>query len=294
VVWNEEGAAVEFSILPAFYQTNWFLFLCLAITTYLVWAIYQWRVRLISRRLDLQFEERLAERTRIAQDLHDTLLQGLLSASMQLDVANDQIAADSPAKPLVGRILELMRQVVDDGRNAVRGLRSSSSECTQNLDQAFSRVPQELATQRPVDFRVIVEGASRTLHPVIRDEVYRIGREALANAFRHSQASNIEVEIEYAAHQLRLLVRDNGCGIDAQVLRSGREGHFGLSGMHERAIRIGAKLKVWSRDAGGTEVELSVPGQVAFHSRPSHHTRRWFAGLRMRSAREDIHTSRDK
>lgn len=263
-LWNEAGATVDFGILPAFYQTPWFFILCAGVTAYLAFAIYRWRVSQVARRLDLQFEERLAERTRIAQDLHDTLLQGVLSASMQLHVANDQLAEDAKAKPLVGRVLELMGRVIDDGRNAVRGLRSK--EGPQELDQAFSRVPQELAIERTIDFRVIVEGSSRELHPVIRDEVYRIGREALVNAFRHSGASNIEVELEYAVHQLRVLVRDNGCGIDPQVLRSGRDGHFGLSGMRERAGRIGAKLKVWSREAGGTEVELAVPSQVAFHS----------------------------
>jgi len=122
-------------------------------------------------------------------------------------------------------VLELMKHVIDDGRNTVRGLRSPQ-EGMQDLDQALSRIPQELAVQRDVDFRVIVEGVSRVLHPVIRDEVYRIGREALANAFRHSGATDVEVELEYAMHQLRVLVRDNGCGIEEHVLQSGREGAF--------------------------------------------------------------------
>ena len=277
-VWNNDGDSLEFNIIPAFYQTNWFVLLCSVLTICLIWAAYRWRVRLISRRLDMQFEERLAERTRIAQDLHDTLLQGVLSASIQLHVADDYVPPDSPAKPLVQRVLELMKHVIDDGRNTVRGLRSPK-EGLQDLDQALSRVPQELAVQRPVDFRVIVEGGSRILHPVIRDEVYRIGREALANAFRHSGANNIEVELEYAVHQLRVLVRDNGCGIDEHVLRSGREGHFGLSGMHERAERIGGKLKVWSRAAAGTEVELCVPGHVAFRPHTAKEKRSWLGGL---------------
>jgi signal transduction histidine kinase len=284
-VWNETGDALNFSIQPTFYQTNWFLFLCVGATLYLAWAIYQWRVRQISRQLDLQFEERLSERTRIAQDLHDTLLQGVLSASMQLHVANDRLAEDSSAKPLVTRVLTLMNRVIDDGRNAVRGLRSMA--VAQSLDQAFSRVPQELAVQRPVDFRVLMEGSAAILHPVIRDEVYRIGREALANAFRHSGADNIEVEIQYADRQLRVLIRDNGCGIDEQTLRSGREGHFGLSGMRERAGRIGAKLKVWSRPAGGTEVELSVPGHIAFHSHSFKRRRKWLPRLYWQDVKEE-------
>ena len=120
--------------------------------------------------------------------------------------------------------------------------------------------------QQEVGYRVTVEGQPRPLHPLVRDEVYRIGREALVNAFRHSRAGNIEVELHYATDQLRILVRDDGCGIDPQVLDTGREGHWGLSGMRERAERIDAQVKVLSRPAGGTEVELRVPGSVAFRS----------------------------
>jgi len=267
-VWNEAGAALNFTLLPAFYQTNWFLLLCVAAAVCMAWVAYQLRIRQLADHLDSRFEERLAERTLVAQDLHDTLLQGFLSASMQLHVADSQLSADSPAKPIVGRVLELMGQVIHEGRNAVRGLRSPGTG-SDDLEQSFSRIPQELAISQGIDFRVIVEGQARPLHPVIRDEVYRVGREALANAFRHSQASGIEVELEYADSKLRVLVRDNGRGIDPQVLRTGREGHWGLSGMRERAERIGAKLKVWSRIAGGTEVELSVPSHIAFRYDPS-------------------------
>ena len=128
---------------------------------------------------------------------------------------------------------------------------------------------QELGVEEQVGFRVIVEGRPRPLHPIIRDEVYRIGREAVVNAVRHSGAQKIEVEIDYALAHVRILVRDNGGGIDEQVLRSGRDGHWGLSGMRERADRIGARLKVWSRAAAGTEIELLVPGQVAFQPAPA-------------------------
>jgi signal transduction histidine kinase len=222
----------------------------------------------LTQQLNMRFEERLAERTRIAQELHDTLLQGFLSASMQLHVADDQLPVDSPAKPLVNRVLTLMGRVIDEGRNAVRGLRSGHDD-SYDLGQAFSRVAQELGLRPEVDFRVVMEGMPRALHPVIRDEVYRIGRESLVNAFRHSRASKIEVEVDYSASNLRILVRDNGCGIDPQVLRAGRDGHWGLPGMRERAEKVGAKLRVWSRAAGGTEVELTVPGLVAFQSHAS-------------------------
>jgi signal transduction histidine kinase len=207
------------------------------------------------------------------------LLQGVLSASMQLHVANDQLSAASPAKPIVSRVLDLMGHVIDDGRNTLRGLRLSGDG---NLEQAFSQIPQELSVPQAIDFRVLVEGQVRPLHPVIRDQVYRIGREAMANAFRHSRATSIEVELEYANHQLRVLVRDNGCGIDPRVLRSGRDGHWGLSGMRERAEGVGARLKLWSRIAGGTEVELSVPGQVAYRDHSSARGLRWLTRLNRR------------
>jgi signal transduction histidine kinase len=235
-------------------------------------------MRQLTSRLHLRFGERLAERTRIAQELHDTLLQGFLSASMQVHVATDSLPADSPAKPTLTRALQLMRQVIEEGRNAVRGLRSSDS-LSLDLEVAFSRVQQEVvphgSTQEIIGFRVIVEGQQKPLHPLLRDDVYRIGREALINAFRHARARNIEVELKYSPSQLRILVRDDGCGIDPHILKSGRDGHWGLSGMRERAEQIGARLRVYTSVAMGTEVELSVPGHVAFQGH-ARHGLRWF------------------
>jgi signal transduction histidine kinase len=182
---------------------------------------------------------------------------------MHLHVAVDNLPAASPEKQSLSKVLERMRQVIDEGRNAVRGLRSSSS-ATLDLEQAFSQIVQELHIPDEIAFRVIVDGEPRPLHPVIRDDVYRIGREALVNAFRHSEAKEIDLEIRYASKQVRVLVRDNGCGIDPHVLESGREGHWGLPGMRERAEKIGGHLRVWSRVSGGTEVELSIPAKIAF------------------------------
>ncbi|HEX6901235.1 MAG TPA: two-component regulator propeller domain-containing protein [Thermoanaerobaculia bacterium] len=270
-VWNETGATLDFTLLPAFYQTRAFLLLCLAASVFLTWAIYRWHVREIAARLDLQFQERLAERTRVAQDLHDTLLQGFLSASMQLHVAVDELPPDAPEKPRLSRVLQLMRQVIEEGRNAVRGLRKPAQEIPgiDDLAQALARVPRELGLDEAAGLRVIVAGKPRPLRPLIRDEVYRISREALVNAFRHAEASAIEVEVEFAARALRICVRDDGRGIDPGVLLSGRDGHWGLSGMRERAEGMGARLKVWSRERAGTEIELSVPGAVAFRDQLS-------------------------
>ena len=165
----------------------------------------------------------------------------------------------------------MLAQVIEEGRNAVRGLRAPAPQPSgaDDLGQALSRIPQELGLKEPGNFRVLVEGPPQPLRQLIRDEVYRISREALVNAFRHSGAAEIEVEIEFAARALRVLIRDDGKGIDPEVLRAGRDGHWGLSGMRERAERMGARLKVWSRAGAGTEIELSVPGEIAFQGKPA-------------------------
>jgi ligand-binding sensor domain-containing protein len=277
-VWNSNEGAIAFAVDPLFWQTWWFRTGAVLACAGAILAFYRLRMRQLTRRLNLRFEERLAERTRIAQELHDTLLQGFLSASMQVHIATDSLPADSLAKPTLTRALQLMRQVIEEGRNAVRGLRSYGSPSL-DLEHALSQVQQEVApygsSQQAIGFRVIVEGQQKSLHPLLRDDVYRIGREALINAFRHARAKNIEVELKYSPSQLRVLVRDDGCGIEPNILKTGRDGHWGLFGMRERAEQIGARLHVYSSRAAGTEVELSVPGHVAFQG---HFWRglRWF------------------
>ncbi|HME09522.1 MAG TPA: two-component regulator propeller domain-containing protein [Bryobacteraceae bacterium] len=276
-LWNGSEAVVGFEVEPAFWQTWWFRLACVLCAGLAALLVYQLRMNHLTRLLNIRFEERLAERTRIAQDLHDNLLQGIVSASMQLHVAVDKLPDDSPARPSLNRVLQLVGQVVEEGRNTLRGLRSPI-DSAYNLKDLFSRIPQELGSRQTTDFRVVVEGRSMPLRSNIRDDVYRIGREALVNAFRHSQASRIEALLEYAPGRLRILVRDNGCGIDPRVLQSGRAGHWGLSGMRERAEKIGAKLTVLSRVGDGTELELRVPGDIAFVSRPPGPAFRWFIG----------------
>jgi signal transduction histidine kinase len=232
------------------------------------------RIYFLTRQLNVRFQERLAERTRIAQDLHDTLLQGVLSASMQLDVAEDQVPENSPAKPLLKRVLQLMGQVTEEGRIALRGLRTTPSD-NLSLETAFSRMRQELGVSEKIGYRVVAQSATRPLRPLIRDEVYRIGREALVNAFRHSSASIVEVEVDYASSYLRVMVRDDGRGIDPVVLQTGREGHWGLVGMRERSESIGGKLKLRSRVGAGTEIELVVPSAIAFEGQLHYTPSRW-------------------
>jgi len=251
---------------PPLWRRWWFRLFAVLLAMSALVAFYRWRMQEMARQLNVRFEERLAERTRIAQELHDTLLQGLLSISMQVHVAVDQLPDDSPARLTLNRVKELMGQVIAEGRNTIRGLRSSVHN-PNDLATSFSQIPLELG-ENSAHFRLVVEGAAVPLRLAIRDEVYRIGREALMNAFRHSRATKINLHFEYATDQLRILVEDNGRGIDSQTLNSGRDGHWGLSGMRERAERIGARLTLMSRVGTGTEVELRVPAHIAFESPP--------------------------
>jgi ligand-binding sensor domain-containing protein/signal transduction histidine kinase len=286
-IWSTDEAAVAFVVDPLFWQTWWFRLGVLLVFMALMLAIYRIRLRQATKQINVRFQERLDERTRIAQELHDTLLQGFLSVSMQVHVAADRLPDDSSVKPALKRALDLMGQVIEEGRNAVRGLRSSHS-ASLDLENAFSQIQQELANvdrAEEVNFRIIVDGEQRPLHPVLRDEVYRIGREALINAFRHARANKIELELRYSSKGLCMLVRDDGCGIDSAVLQTGRDGHWGLSGMRERADRIGAQLHVMSSASAGTEIELSIPGNVAFQ-RQFDGKHKWFNGSRRPSAND--------
>src|SRR5205085_3211791 len=161
-LWNGMESMIQFEIEPVFWQTWWFRLACVMVIGLAILFFYRLRLHRLTRQLNMRFEERLAERTRIAQDLHDTLLQGFLSASMQLDVAADHLTSESPAKPLVNRVLELMRQVIEEGRTALKGLRSSSSG-SHDLAESFSGIQQELALQERIDYQVTVEGPSRPL-----------------------------------------------------------------------------------------------------------------------------------
>jgi ligand-binding sensor domain-containing protein len=289
-LWNGPETSVPFVIEPAYWQTWWFRVACLAGCCLMILAIYRLRIHFLTKRLNVGFQERLAERTRIAQELHDTLLQGVLSAALQLDVAEDQLPEDSPTKPLLKRILQLMGTVTEEGRNALRGLRTTESDNNQNLETAFSRLRQEFPLDGNTDYRVIVDSVTRPLRPLIRDEVYRIGREALLNAFMHAHANRIEVEVEYASRHLRVLVRDNGRGIDPHVLHSGLEGHWGLVGIRERSKRIGANLRLRSRIGAGTEVDLTVPGLIAFEkgsTDPISRCFRWLSRERLETPKHD-------
>lgn len=270
-LWSGPEAAMALEVQPAFWQTAWFQMAAGLTGVLAILLTVRLRVRQLGEELNVRFEERLGERTRIAQELHDTLLQGILSMSMRLHLFADSLSDDAQ-KAQLEQILQSMGRVIDEGRKAVHGLRTMEADPV-DLETSLARVRQEAHVELPgqpaAAFRVVVEGQARRLHPVIRDEVYRIGREALVNAFRHARATSIELEIDYGRGGLRVVVRDNGCGIDPRVLKAGRDGHWGLSGMRERTERVGAELKMWSRAGAGTEIALSVPSHIAFQEPPS-------------------------
>ncbi|MET0332595.1 MAG: two-component regulator propeller domain-containing protein [Dyella sp.] len=275
--WHEAATPLSFEVPPAYYETWWFRGLVLAMLLAALWMFYSLRLRQMSTRLSDRHRAQLAERERIARDLHDTLLQGLLSISLQLAVANDQIATRAKAKPLVERSFQLLRQMIDETRDAVRGLKPPS--LVDDLERAFLQIPQDLAVDETIQFRVTVEGLPRPLQRLIREDLYRIGREALVNAFRHSRASAIEVVLDYARDGLHLAIRDNGCGLDPEVLHSGRSGHWGLSGMRERSTEIGARLSIMSVVGAGTEVDLIMPAAYAYEPLCSRGRKDWLHRL---------------
>ena len=264
-VWNERGSDVRIRILPPWWSTWEFRVICAAIILGSLWMLYRLRLRQIAQQFNVRMEERVSERTRIARELHDTLLQGFHGILLHLQILSNELPGGTTKERLEG-VIDQAEQAIVEGRDAVKGLRTSTVE-RNDLALAIRTLGEELAasnSRRP-DFTVQVEGAPRNLHPILRDEVYRIAGEAMRNAFRHAAAQRIEVEIRYDEQQLRLRVRDNGKGIAPKLIGDdGREGHFGLRGMRERAKLIGGKLTVWSELDSGTEVELSIPAARAY------------------------------
>lgn len=203
-------------------------------------------------------EECHKERTPIARELHDTLLQGFLSASMELCLADDWPLAGSPAKPILRRALDLMRKGIDQGRAALLGFRSPAL-ADGSLEKALRDVQNDFAASARTRLRIVIIGETKPMAPAVQEQIFWIAREALRNALRHSKASSVEVEIEYLRRKLQIVVRDNGIGINLQGLRSDKNPHWGLIGMRERAARIGAEVGVWSEQGKGTEVGISMP-----------------------------------
>jgi signal transduction histidine kinase/ligand-binding sensor domain-containing protein len=278
-VWNETGAAVDFEIPPAFVQTKWFLALWAVAGAAALWLLFILRLRQIQQRIRGRLEARLSERERIARDLHDTLLQGMQGLVFKFQAAAERLPSSDSNRDRLEEALNLADEVLEDGRGKLAGLRGFSSE-PHELFAALTVVGQSLAADRSIKFHSESEGEPKMLHPVVREEAYRIGAEALTNSFNHAKASSIELEIRYGTAALSLLVRDDGIGIEESALvETGRAGHFGLVGMRERAAKISSHVEIFTRPGAGTEVRLRVSATMAYRSRSPGKSKSWVARL---------------
>jgi signal transduction histidine kinase len=255
-----------------FFRTVWFMLLCVIAASGLPWLLFALRLRLRTHQLQARLAERLAERERAARELHDTLLQDVGGLILRFQTAAERIPQDDPTRQMLEDALKQSDEVLAEGRERLLELRIGAGEANE-LPQAFAAVGLELRQDHPADFSVVVNGDPRELHPIVRDELYRIGREAIANCFQHANAERCETEINYDRTQLRIGIRDDGCGVETTILEAGHlSGRWGLPGMFERARKIGAHLEVWSRPGAGTEVEVRIPAAIAYRSiaDPSH------------------------
>ena len=270
-VWNETGDTLSFSIAPAYYQTRWFVAMVALGIAMLLWAAYQWRIRQLAHQFNRTLEARVSERTRIARDLHDTLLQSLQGLLLRFHSALTLLPArpDEARQRLEGA-LDQADAAITEGRKAVQGLRASATtvnDLANGIAAIGLQLNREASSGLVPLIDVAIDGASRDLNPVVRDETYQIAGEALRNAVKHAGARRITVTIHYEPRQLRMMVRDDGKGIDAETMtRRQVEGHFGLPGMRERAAIVKGRLDVRSERGAGTEIELCVPAAIAYRA----------------------------
>jgi signal transduction histidine kinase len=238
----------------------------------LLWSIYQLRLKQLEREFHMALEARVDERTRIARELHDTLLQSFNGLLLRFQAVSNLLPTrPDEAKQRVDNAIQQASDAITEGRNAVHELRSGGL-MTMDLAQSINNFAKELlsAPENPPEFFAQVEGTPRNLNPIVRDEVYRIATEALRNSIRHARARRIEVEIRYGEQRLRIRIRDDGKGIDPSFLdRDQAPGHWGLRGMRERAKLVGGNLEVWSKPETGTEVELNIPAASAYAKPPA-------------------------
>jgi signal transduction histidine kinase len=269
-VWNETGASLNFTIAPAWYQTTWFFAFCAIALLLLLWTLYQLRLNQLKHQFSRTLEARVDERTRIARDLHDTLLQSFQGITLHFQRARN-LLPDRTAEAIqtLDTALDGAEEAIVEGRDAIYDLRSSITAANALVEE-ITALGEELAAEvtnqkEPPQFRAVVEGSAHALRPDAYIEIFRIAREALRNAFSHSQGYLIETEMAYTESQFRLRVRDDGKGIDPdERVRAERTGHWGLKGMRERAEHLGGELEVWSELGAGTEIELRLPASIAY------------------------------
>jgi len=255
-VWNDEGASLSFVLLPYFFQTMWFFFLCAASMVALAWAVYRLRLRQIKR----EFEAVLTERNRIARELHDSLAQGFTSVSMQLEATSAKlVTAPDSARDHLNQARLLVRSSLAEARRTVRDLRSEHLDGA-DLSVALKKVAQQLMAGTDTKIDVRASGELSGLSDQIEGALLRVGQEALTNAIKYAQASQIDVRISRIDGKVELTIADNGCGFDPQSgIKSSNGGGFGLPGMKERVSQINGELSIESAVGKGTRIYASVP-----------------------------------
>lgn len=262
--WTEPGAQLRIEILPPWWETVWFRATAGILLVLVALAAYNYRLQQLSKTMSARFDERLAERTRLARELHDTFLQTIQGSKIVVDDALDGPADPARMRHAMEQLSVWLGRATQEGRAALNSLRTSTTE-RNDLAEAFRRATENDVIPRSMSVNFSVVGDAREMHPIVRDEVYRIGYEAIRNASAHSRASQLDVELRYA-QDLTVRVKDNGIGIDPAVVDTGKDGHFGLQGMRERTARIGGKLFLVSSLTNGTEIKLVVPGDIIFQA----------------------------
>jgi signal transduction histidine kinase len=263
--WIELQAPLRIDVPQAFYQTIWFYALVLLAVALLLFAAYLNHLRQVTQRIRLLSEERSRERVKIARDLHDTLLQGIHGLMLRFHFAAQKVTERTQREELEGA-LEFADRLLTEGRERVRHLRTPQLPMT-NLTDSIVLIGNGLNREGDVEFSVKEEGVPRALRPSLQDEVFCIAREALTNAFEHSHASSISVTIDYSSSYFRLSCFDNGRGVDPGTLEEGHAGHWGIQGMRERAMHIGARFENRSDRDAGTEIAILVPSARAYEKR---------------------------
>ena len=256
-IWNTTGATLAFIVAPAWYQTNWFRISAAIAAILFIWIVHRLRVQQVARAVSVRSDERLAERTRMARELHDTFIQTIQGSKMVVDDALERPSDLENMHHTLSRLAVWLELATREARAALNSLRESTSE-RNNLQEAFQRIVDGDTIPSSMAACLSVVGDVRRMHPIVRDEVYRIGYEAIRNASQHSHATRLDIELRYG-RDLTLRVSDNGVGIDPLVLGKGIEGHFGLQGMRERSGRIGGTLTLVSTATSGTLITLVVP-----------------------------------
>ncbi len=271
--WSD-GTRLRIRVMPPWWNTWWCRLIYSTLIILAAWSAYLYRLKQITQEFNLRLEVRVNERSRLARDLHDTLLQSFQGLILRLQ-AVEELLPPGRVKDAMDQTLERADQAIAEGRRAVYDLRSSTTTI-KDLAQALTSLAEELTGGGSPGFRLVLEGATRALAPILQDEVYCIGREGLRNAFIHARATQVEAEISYGERVFRLRIRDDGSGISQEILEAGRYGHYGLGGMRERARQTGGKLDIWSASGTGTEIDLSIPASIAYGRSPERSRWRFF------------------